>query len=80
METNSLKKQAIISLKDFIPKKKDDVINIIETILNCYLKVEEIDKENDKDSCQPANQSKEVKFLIKELQSFIDGINGQYDY
>ena len=60
METKCLKEQAIIALRSFNPKGKNDVINIIDTILNCYVK--------------PLNQSNEENFLIEELKSFIDGI------
>ena len=60
METTNLKKQAIIALRSFSPTGKNDIINIIETMINCYVK---------------ANQSNEESFMIEELQSFIDGIN-----
>ena len=61
----SLKKEmAISNLRTFVPQSNDDVEIIIETILNCYVEVE----------FEVCNQPDNVKFLIEELSSFINGI------
>ncbi len=71
----SLKVQAIEALKSFKPTGNNDVVNIIETILKCYVEVDiEVNENNCPLDNNPMNQSKEVTFLIEELQSFIDGI------
>ena len=78
MEENTImysqkKEEAILILKSFIPKNNKDVINIIETVLGCYAEPEVVN-ENGIKVQEPTNQSNEVKFLIDELKSFIDGI------
>lgn len=79
METNNLKERAIAALRSFKPTGKNDVINIIETILNCYVKDDiEVNEQNRPCVHKPMNQSNEEKFLIEELQSFIDGIKKNY--
>ena len=67
------KDKAIDVLKSFIPKSNTDVKIIIETILACYTEAD-IDDEKGIKVKVPSNQSNEVKFLIEELKSFIDGI------
>ena len=67
METNNLKKQAISVLKSIKPESNVDVINIIENIRNCYF---------DSEGYNKTYQTSNVKFLIDELNSFIDGIKG----
>ena len=67
------KEEAIMLLKDFTPTNKQDVLNIIETILNCYVEPE-VEVENGIKVHSSTNQSNEVKFLIEELSSFIEGI------
>ena len=56
-----------------IDDDKSKIINIIETILKCYVEFD-VSNENGLKINPPFGQSNEVKFLIEELKSFIDGI------
>lgn len=73
MVLTKLKEQAIVTLRNFKPTGNNDVVNIIETILCCY--VEDV---RDKNVDQPTGISNEAKFLIEELQSFINGIKEEH--
>lgn len=55
-----LKELAIESLKELDNVSPEDVANIIETVQKCYLSEE---------------MTNEEQFLVKELESFIVGIN-----
>ena len=65
------KENAIIVLKNFKPESNEDVINIIETILNCYLDPYVSNENGTIKVGEHTNQPNEVKFLIDELTSFI---------
>lgn len=78
METNDyersiLKKDAISILKSLEQTEGNNVSNIIETILKCYVDVDVV-LENGIKVNQPTDQPSEVKYLIRELQSFLEGI------
>ena len=67
------KVKAIDALKSLNQNSNEDVINIIETILKCYVEFD-VSNENGLKINPPSGQSNEVKFLIEGLKSFIDGI------
>ena len=73
------KEMAISVLKDLKPTSNDDVINIIETILNCYVEPYVYNEKGIIKVDKQTNQPSEVKFLIDELTSFIEGIKKQRD-
>lgn len=65
-------KRAIEALKGFIPKSNNEVINIIETILNCYLDIEAVIRKEPQ-----TDQSEEVDFLIEQLSSIVKGLKNK---
>ena len=71
---NLTKENAINVLKNINPASNEDVINIIDTILQCYVQSDVRNENGIPKVDKQTNQSNEVKFLIDELTSFIEGI------
>ena len=71
---NLTKENAINVLKNINPVSNEDVINIIDTILQCYVQPDVRNENGIPKVDKQTNQSNEVKFLIDELTSFIEGI------